>query len=147
MRTNKRYYTKSYRTEFEVRVVFCFLTVRITKIVFPSETKLCLYAQLRTFGDHNTIGRITGEWLDLPPGCFTSNLVYGVNYPKELNYNIKIGVMTAWFLIYKLYYDGSLRREIRHDLTKSEKDMIRYVENTSMLDEQGGGRKKDDFFF
>ncbi|OXA65014.1 Phospholipid scramblase 2 [Folsomia candida] len=119
MRTNKRYYTKSYRTEFE----------------------------LRTFGDHNTIGRITGEWLDLPPGCFTSNLVYGVNYPKELNYNIKIGVMTAWFLIYKLYYDGSLRREIRHDLTKSEKDMIRYVENTSMLDEQGGGRKKDDFFF
>lgn len=72
--------------------MFCFLTVRITKIVFPSETKLCLYAQLRTFGDHNTIGRITGEWLDLPPGCFTSNLVYGVNYPKELNYNIKIGV-------------------------------------------------------
>lgn len=31
------------------------------------------------------IGEITGEWLDLPKEGFSSNQIYGVNFPQELN--------------------------------------------------------------
>ncbi|CAG7836101.1 unnamed protein product, partial [Allacma fusca] len=43
---------------------------------------------------------------------------------NELSPNIKATIMAAWFIIYKLHYEGKTYREIHHNLTKAAKHLF-----------------------
>jgi len=83
--------------------------------------------KVRYLATNQIIGTINGTYVEPESEKWIGEYHYNIKFVNHLNCTVKVLVTTAWLIIYKIYFDREMRKELKHFLKKAEREMDQQI--------------------